>query len=122
MRVCFKVRDFPDPIVKEFDSLVYNQVINEARFYNYGNQDKDGSLYVSFEAINREYMHLADWCKDCESLGYKTLKRTVLETGFIDLTDSIINIKNSKGEIIDIVINNAKIDSKSISMRFIEEH
>ena len=50
------------------------------------------------------------------------LKRIVLETGFIDLTDSIINIKNSKGEIIDIVINNAKIDSKSISMRFIEEH
>ena len=122
MRVCFKVRDFPDPIVKEFDSLVYNQVTNEARFYNYSNQGKDGSLYVSFEAINREYMHLADWCKDCESLGYKTLKRTVLETGFIDLTDSIINIKNSKGEIIDIVINNAKIDSKSISMRFIEEH
>ena len=122
MRVCFKVRDFPDPIVKEFDSLVYNQVTNEARFYNYGNQGKDGSLYVSFEAINREYMHLADWCKDCESLGYKTLKRTVLETSFIDLTDSIINIKNSKGEIIDIVINNAKIDSKSISMRFIEEH
>ena len=122
MRVCFKVRDFPDPIVKEFDSLVYNQVTNEARFYNYGNQGKDGSLYVSFETINREYMHLADWCKDCESLEYKTLKRTVLETGFIDLTDSIINIKNSKGEIIDIVINNAKIDSKSISMRFIEEH
>ena len=119
MRVCFKVRDFPDPIVKEFDSLVYNQVTNEARFYN---QNEQGSVYVSFKSFNREYMHLADWCKDCESLGYKTLKRTVLETGFIDLTDSIINIKNSKGEIIDIVINNAKIDSKSISMRFIEEH
>ena len=41
---------------------------------------------------------------------------------YLSLTDSIINIKNSKGEIIDIVINNAKIDSKSISMRFIEEH
>lgn len=122
MRVCFKVRDFPDPIVKEFDSLVYNQVTNEARFYNYCNQGKDGSVYVAFEAIDREYMHLADWCRVCKSLNYETLKRIVLETGFIDLTDSIINVKNSKGEIVDRVINNARIDSRSITMKFVEEH
>ena len=122
MRVCFKVRDFPDPIVKEFDSLVYNQVTNEARFYNYGNQGKDGSLYVSFKAFNREYMHLADWCKDYESLSYEALKRIVLETGFIDLTDDIIYMRDSKHDVVDRILNDAKIYSRSVNMKFVEEH
>ena len=112
MRVCFKVRDFPDPIVKEFDSLVYNQVTNEARFYNYGNQGKDGSLYISFKSTNTN-LDMDYW-----SLSYETLKMVVLETGFIDLTDDIIYIKDIPVRI----LNDAKIDSKSISIRFVEEH
>ena len=98
MRVCFKAKDFPDPVVKEFDSLVYNQVTNEARFYN---QNEQGSVYVSFKAFNREYMHLADWCKDYESLSYEALKRR---------------------DVINTIVNDAKIDSRSINMRFVEEH
>ena len=112
MRVCFKVRDFPDPIVKEFDSLVYNQVTNEARFYNYGNQGKDGSLYISFKSTNTN-LDMDYW-----SLSYETLKMVVLETGFIDLTDDIIYIKDIPVRI----LNDAKIDSRSINMRFVEEH
>lgn len=116
MRVCFKAKDFPDPIVKEFDSLVYNQVTNEARFYNYGNQGKDGSLYISFKSTN------TNWCKDYEPLNYKTLRRIVLETGFIDLTDDIIYMRDSKHDVVDRILNDAKIDSRSINMRFVEEH
>ena len=112
MRVCFKVKDFPDPIVKEFDSLVYNQVTNEARFYNYGNQGKDGSLYISFKSTNTN-LDMDYW-----SLSYETLKMVVLETGFIDLTDDIIYIKDIPVRI----LNDAKIDSRSINMRFVEEH
>ena len=111
MRVCFKVRDFPDPVVKELDSLVYNQVTNEARFYNYGNQGKDGSVYVAFKNNS------TNWCRDYESLSYEALRRVVLETDFIDLTRDIIYIKDIPVRI----LNDAKIDSKSISMRFIEE-
>ena len=122
MRVCFKVRDFPDPIVKEFDSLVYNQVTNEARFYNYCNQGKDGSVYVAFEAIDRNTMHLADWCRDYESLSYETLKRIVLETGFIDLTDDIIYLRDNKQDVITRILNDARIDSRSVNMRFVEKH
>ena len=116
MRVCFKVRDFPDPIVKEFDSLVYNQVTNEARFYNYCNQGKDGSLYVSFKNTS------INWCRDYESLSYEALKRVVLETGFIDLTRDIIYMRDSKHDVVARILNDAKIDSRSINMRFVEEH
>ena len=119
MRVCFKAKDFPDPVVKEFDSLVYNKVTNEARFYN---QNEQGSIYVSFKAFNREYMHLADWCKDYESLSYEALKRIVLETGFIDLTDDIIYMRDSKHDVVDRILNDAKIYSRSVNMKFVEEH
>ena len=116
MRVCFKVRDFPDPVVKEFDSLVYNQVTNEARFYNYGNQGKDGSLYVSFKGIN------TNWDRDYGSLSYEALKMVVLETGFIDLTDDIIYLRDNKHDVVARILNDAKFDSRSINMRFVEEH
>ena len=116
MRVCFKVRDFPDPIVKEFDSLVYNQVTNEARFYNYGNQGKDGSLYISFKSTNTN-LDMDYW-----SLSYEALKMVVLETGFIDLTDDIIYLMDNKHDVVARILNDAKIDSRSINMRFVEEH
>ena len=120
MRVCFKVRDFPDPIVKEFDSLVYNQITNEARFYNYGNQGKDGSLYVTFEAIDRKNLNLSMWDENCPSLNYYILKEAVLENGFIDLSNKIILLK--RRDVINTIVNDAKIDSRSINMRFVEEH
>ena len=118
MRVCFKVRDFPDPIVKEFDSLVYNQVTNEARFYNYCNQGKDGSVYVAFEAIDRNTMHLSMWNENYPSLNYSALKTIILRIGYIDLTAKIIT--DSKNEY--KFINDAKIDSRSINIKFVEEH